>query len=93
MRINVYQEEISGEVTLVEKADVVGADGNPVTFYGVRVWLLGPDTLHVTEHDDDRSAITFWCGSKEHAGALFSVLEDATGCAREAYRKLPREQP
>lgn len=50
MRVNVYAEEITGEVSVVEK------NGHR----GLRVWLASADSLHHTAEDDDRSAITFW---------------------------------
>lgn len=50
MRVNVYGEEITGEVRVVEK------DGR----YGLRVYLDSPASLHNTADDDDRSAVTFW---------------------------------
>lgn len=49
MRINVYTEELTNEVEVIEK------DG----FHGLRFYLKSPDTLHRGD-DDDRSAITFW---------------------------------
>lgn len=60
MRINIYAEELTGEVEFVQKDNVVGEDGNPVTFYGVRIFLLTHESMHYNEHDDDRTAITFW---------------------------------
>lgn len=59
MRINIYSQELTKEVALVGK-ETTGEDGNPVTYYGVRMYLASPDILHHTEDDDDRSAITFW---------------------------------
>jgi hypothetical protein len=60
MRINVYAEELTDQVELLVKEGVIGANGVPVTFFGVRFYLKGPDDLHHTEHDDDRPAVTFW---------------------------------
>lgn len=55
MRINVYSQELTKEIELVEaKADT------GVTYYGVRIFLASPDILHHTPEDDDRSAVTFW---------------------------------
>jgi hypothetical protein len=31
-----------------------------VVYSAVRLYLKSPDALHLDEHDDDRSAITFW---------------------------------
>jgi hypothetical protein len=50
MRVNVYAEEISGDVGMVEK------DGHK----GVRLFLHSPWHLHHRPDDDDRSAVTFW---------------------------------
>lgn len=56
MRINVYNEEITGEVTVIEKT----AWDTGVKFTGIRMFLASPDALHSGPEDDDRSAITFW---------------------------------
>jgi hypothetical protein len=55
MRINVYSQELTKKVELVEKTADTG-----ITYYGVRLYLASPDILHHTPDDDDRSAITFW---------------------------------
>jgi len=60
VRVHVYQEELTGDVELITKTGVVGEDGEPTTFIGVRFWLEGSDALHRTEHDDDRPAVTLW---------------------------------
>ena len=56
MRINVYSQELTKEVTTVSK---VAADTG-ILYHGVRLYLHSPDLLHHTPQDDDRSAITFW---------------------------------
>lgn len=75
MRINVYSQELTKEVTVIEKTSAdTGA-----THYGVRLYLASPDILHHTADDDDRSAITFWipnCGSFTPFD-LAKVLEQA----------------
>lgn len=63
MRINVYNEELTGEVTVVDTV----AENTGITYYGVRVFLKSAPELHATEEDDDRTAITFWVGSEELA--------------------------
>jgi hypothetical protein len=63
MRINIYQEEITEEVVFVEKH--VAELGR--TYYGVRIFLKSHEDLHHTTVDDDRSAVTFWFGTKERA--------------------------
>ena len=57
MRVNVYAEEITGEVTVIGPKSG-GSDDLP--FVGLRVYLRSPEELHHTEEDDDRSAVTFW---------------------------------
>lgn len=56
MRINVYSQELTKEVTIVESAD----RQTGIIHAGVRFYLASPDVLHDTPQDDDRSAITFW---------------------------------
>jgi hypothetical protein len=56
MRINVYSQELTKEIQLVEKM----AEDTHITYYGIRLYLASPDILHHTADDDDRSAITFW---------------------------------
>lgn len=61
MRINVYSQELTREVVLVEKKDERGN-----VHYGVRLFLDGSPLLHNRPDDDDRSAVTLWlpsCGS------------------------------
>ncbi len=50
MRINIYTEELTDEVEVVEKGG----------FHGLRFYLKSPEELHHDADDDDRSAITFW---------------------------------
>lgn len=56
MRINIYSQELTKEVTLVSKKAV----DTGIVYHGVRMYLASPDILHHTKDDDDRSAITFW---------------------------------
>jgi hypothetical protein len=92
MRIHVYDEEMTGDVELIEKRDIIGADGQPTTFYGVRFWLLGSDRLHQTEHDDDRPAVTLWVGSPPAALRLAETLNRARDLAIDAERNLEADQ-
>lgn len=56
MRINVYSQELTKEVTTVSKK----AEDTGIVYHGIRMYLASPDILHHTADDDDRSAITFW---------------------------------
>jgi len=75
MRINVYSQELTKEVTVVQKQ----ADDTGILYYGVRMYLASPDILHHTADDDDRSAITFWVPnaesfSQEDLAKVFDVM-------------------
>lgn len=71
MRINVYTEElISGGdkpmAEIVTATYISSRTGESMKNYGVRIFLHSAPELHyIPGRDDDRSAITFWCGSKE----------------------------
>jgi hypothetical protein len=75
MRINVYTEELILAGNNPVAAEVVTADyvssrtGEPMTNHGIRIYLKShPDLHYVPPRDDDRSAVTFWCGpSRQHA--------------------------
>lgn len=56
MRINIYSQELTKEVTVISKK----AADTGITYHGIRLFLHSPDLLHHTADDDDRSAITFW---------------------------------
>lgn len=55
MRINVYSQELTSEVIVVEKVSNTG-----LTYSAVQIILHSSDKLHHPPEDDDRSAVTFW---------------------------------
>lgn len=70
MRINVYTEELP-DGSALPNAEIVTADyissrtNLPMTNFGLRIYLKSHPDLHfIPGRDDDRSAVTFWCGSK-----------------------------
>lgn len=70
MRINVYSQELTDEVQLIEKISNTG-----LTYSAVQLLLHSSPLLHHPPQDDDRSAVTFWLpksGSRreELAGAF-----------------------
>ena len=73
MRINVYTEELlPNDSNQPIMAEIVHADyvssrtGEPMRNYGLRIYLKSAPELHyIPGRDDDRSAVTFWCGAKE----------------------------
>lgn len=101
MRINVYTEElfkpddVGGDKPLV--AEVVTAEyvssrtGLPMKNYGLRIFLKSAPELHyVPPRDDDRSAVTFWCGDKEKN--VFAFLEMVRECATHSTLDIWRKK-
>lgn len=72
MRVNVYGEELTDRIELVEKE----AEG--FTFWGLRFWLKFPNQdwwIHRKvngEPDDDSSAITIWAPNLDRLRDLLS---------------------
>ncbi len=76
MRINVYSQELTKEVTIVSKKSDTG-----ILYHGIRLYFASPDVLHHTREDDDRSAITFWVPNaeqftKEDLAVLFGKMAE-----------------
>lgn len=67
MRVNVYTEELPDDSSSIEvvHADYISSrTGEPMRNYGLRIYLKSaPELHHIPGRDDDRSAVTFWCGS------------------------------
>jgi hypothetical protein len=55
MRINVYSQELTDEILVVEKISNTG-----LTYHAAQLILHSSERLHHPPEDDDRSAITFW---------------------------------
>lgn len=55
MRINVYSQELTSEVLLLEKPSNTG-----ITYHAAQLVLHSSPMLHHPPEDDDRSAVTFW---------------------------------
>ncbi len=55
MRINIYNDEVTGEITIVEKY----AQAHEAVFVGARMFL----TSREDASDDDKDALTFWVSS------------------------------
>jgi len=64
MRVNVYSQEITSEVNLIEKESNTG-----VVYSAVQFILHSSDKLHHPPEDDDRSAVTFWLPKSVHRRA------------------------
>jgi hypothetical protein len=105
MRVNVYTEELLTTQTVVARsgepihpiaAEIVTADyvssrtGKPMTNYGLRIYLKSAPELHyIPGRDDDRSAITFWCGSEKQNVTKF--LDLVRFCLEQPFMKKSQE--
>lgn len=80
MRINVYSQELTDEVGVVEKVSNTG-----LTYSAVQIMLHSSPLLHHPPKDDDRSAVTFWLPkSKERRDALALAFEEMAAKVRAA---------
>ncbi len=80
MRINVYSQELTDEVALVEKRSNTG-----VTYHAAQLVLHSSDRLHHPPQDDDRSAVTFWLPkSRCRREAMAKAFEEIARIFREA---------
>jgi len=90
LRVNVYGEEITDRIELVEKRvvePISKRNTQTYTFYGIRFWLKFPNQpwwIHRKvdgQPDDDSSAITIWSDDKTK---LRVMLEQAIGVLDES---------
>lgn len=72
MRVNIYTEELLTDkegqplAEIVTKSYISSRTGQPMTNHGLRIFVKShPDLHYVPPRDDDRGAVTFWCGPKE----------------------------
>lgn len=80
MRINVYSQELTDEVVLIEKPSNTG-----VSYSAVQFILHSSPRLHHPPEDDDRSAVTFWLPKSDHRrAALAEAFESAAKMVRAA---------
>lgn len=80
MRINVYSQELTDEVAVIEKVSNTG-----LTYSAVQLMLHSSPMLHHPPHDDDRSAVTFWLPkSPERREQLARAFEQMAARVRDA---------
>lgn len=80
MRVNVYSQELTNEVNLVEKTSNTG-----LVYSAVQLMLHSSEKLHHPPQDDDRSAVTIWLPkSVERREQLATTLEDMAALVRTA---------
>lgn len=80
MRVNVYSQELTTEVQIVEKASNTG-----LVYSAVMLMLHSSDHLHHPPADDDRSAVVFWLPkSAERRTQLAEAFESMADLVRAA---------
>lgn len=80
MRINVYSQELTSEVLLVEKGSNTGA-----VYHAAQLILHSSEKLHHPPADDDRSAVTFWLPkSQERREEMAKAFEEVAAIFRNA---------
>lgn len=80
MRINVYSQELTDEVVLLEKASNTG-----VVYHAAQLILHSSSMLHHPPMDDDRSAVTFWLPkSQERRERMAQAFERIAAMFRDA---------
>lgn len=80
MRINVYSQELTDEVVLIEKESNTG-----IVYSAVQFILHSSERLHHPPMDDDRSAVTFWLPkSDERRAALAAAFREAATIVENA---------
>lgn len=68
MRINVYSQELTDEINMVEKVSNTG-----LTYSAVQLMLHSSPMLHHPPADDDRSAVTIWLPKSQQRRELLAV--------------------
>ena len=80
MRINVYSQELTNEVNVLEKVSNTG-----LTYSAVQLMLHSSPMLHHPPKDDDRSAVTFWLPkSSRRREELAAAFEEMAARVRAA---------
>lgn len=80
MRVNVYSQELTNEVMLVEKGSNTG-----IVYHAAQLILHSSEKLHHPPQDDDRSAVTFWLPkSQERREEMAKAFEEIARIFRDA---------
>ncbi len=84
MRVNVYSQELTDEVILIEKRE----SNTGITYSAAQLILHSSDRLHADKDDDDRSAVTFWMPkSLERREKMAQAFEQIAHLFRTAERE------
>jgi len=80
MRINVYSQELTDEIILIEKQSNTG-----IVYHAAQLVLHSSDKLHHPPEDDDRSAVTFWLPkSRQRREEMAQAFEEIATLFRSA---------
>ena len=80
MRINVYSQELTSEVLMLDKQSNTG-----VVYHAAQLVLHSSPMLHHPPQDDDRSAVTFWLPkSQSRREEMAQAFERIAAIFREA---------
>lgn len=80
MRINVYSQELTSEVVILEKES-----NTEIVYHAAQLILHSSPILHHPPHDDDRSAVTFWLPkSQKRREEMARAFEEIARIFREA---------
>ena len=80
MRINVYSQELTPEVQLIEKTSNTG-----LVYSAAMLMLHSSPLLYHPPEDDDRSAVTFWLPKSPHRREkMAQAFEEIARVFREA---------
>ena len=80
MRINIYGEELTDRLEVIEKT----AENTGETFIGIRFYLKTHEDMYPPCHDDDDSnAVTFWFGKGEKHVEVKARLRKLLGDAKQ----------
>lgn len=80
MRINVYSQELTNEVHLLQKQSNTG-----VVYCAVQLILHSSPMLHHPPQDDDRSAVTLWLPKSQDRREQFAkAMEEMASLVRSA---------
>jgi len=83
VRLNIYSQELTSEVILIEKPSNTG-----ITYHAAQLILHSSERLHHPPADDDRSAVTFWLPkSQERREEMAKAFEEIA----ELFRTAPPE--
>ena len=81
MRINVYSQELTNEVILLEKTSNTG-----LVYHAAQLVLHSSERLHHPPEDDDRSAVTFWLPKSQ---ARREEMARGFDCIAAIFREAP----